>query len=897
MKCPVCKKDIGDAEHCPECLSASADSVRSEILDRPKFDLAENENAGTEAAIPDDLGPGSAGNGANVERNIIDEANTSNRQSDVGSEEKKGEFGDQISKAERFVSENSRRAPDVDVANNSSNIGVQIANLGKLFLSGDRESNKPRHSLYADTRALPKLSSPPQCLKDELSERSKELGETHMLVLACASWDIAFSSADSLLTELGIDDLHKRRLYNVKDRFQEGSDITVESFLPAEEEEPGSAAVIVDALSDSGHEYVTSLISDHSGLYRLKEKAIYLISIVRPAYVDEHSANPQLQSGCSYWKISYLDCLLKTYFAERHLELKQVIEEEVKVGWWDTEESGLCYELERFIKAGTALKTIEDRKGNRPPALLPPESIFQDESSDDPPVLSAEVRIERTVIYVATYFQNLAPREFNEIVEALLRDDDDTEPAPQAGEVEQLRAGQSGGRAVIDIWREHKDRFMWRYLKETAASDEMTTVVDFANPSARPLLKSYLEDSRRYYVKDQFSLLQRRGFLFHPDNRVAENMIRLTANAFVSYPDEFNKDWLVSLIVNLYDSFSGDRAAVPVFENGILSFLSFVPSNRAAWGYSRMSELIRELIKLPQTADLVNRALSDLMRMRYYEPVLNIVKRLRFAADFDGLYWLKRLFDNGDSDIRQQAFVYLYYTVKESDSDIHQTLNRLESWVPSADPNRRNWPKSTCFALLLLIRYSFQTIRNATEKHKNARLDAGPIEYSLLSFANDAAARTGVERIFRWLLHPAIANTVRDLESDPQMKNLLSDLDLESNPHRVLGILLVEWTVILLRHSDFADDDLNQSADQLQDGDGLKMVRRVFALLIENASRLMSDVHRKDLIDFWEDCNRELLRMMTRVGRENREQMFARWKNVFFMTQELRKAPTRKQAA
>lgn len=877
MNCPICQKDTGDAEQCPECEGTAGESAPPQTRDDKTADFVATEDARTDSEFPDDPEPKTSNDGSNTDPNA-----------------------EQRKSSGRNAAENR-----FDVKDTTAGVlANQIGTFNALFQDSGGNSRRQKHSLYADTSVLPKVSSPtPQCLKDELSDRLKELNETHMLVLGCASWDVAFSSADSLVAQLGIDDSHKRRLYNVKDRFREGSDITIESFLPEEEEEQGSAAVVVDALSDSGQEYVTSLMSDHSGLYRLKEKAIYLISIVRPGYVDQHSADPGLRSGCAYWKISYLDCLLKSHFAEEHLQLKKDIEAQVKRGWWDTEESGLCYELERYIKAGTARETIKERQGTRPPALLPPDSIFQDESAEEPPVLSAAKRIEQTVVYVATYFQKLAPREFNEIVEALLRDLDDTEPASKPVEVGQP-PGQSAGRAVIDIWREHKDRFMWRYLKETAASGEMTTVVDFANPSARPLLKSYLEDIRRYYVKDHFSLLQRRGFLFHSDTRVAENMVRLTANAFVSYPDEFNKDWLVSLIVNLYDSFSGDRAAVPVFENGILSFLSFVSSNRAAWGYSRISELIRELIK-PQTADLVdrsladlvNRALSDLMRLRYYEPVLNIVKRLRFATDFDGLYWLKRLFDNGDSAIRQQAFVYLYYTVKESDSDIHQTLTGLESWVPAADPNRRSWSKSTCFALLLLIRYSFQTIRGATEKHKNARLDAGPIEYPLFSFVNDAAARTGVKRIFEWLLHPAMANTVRDLESDPQMKNLLSDLDLESNPHRVLGILLVEWTVILLRHGDLADDALNQLADQLPDGDRVKMVRVVFALLIENASGLMSEVHRKDLIGFWEDCNRELLRLMTHVGRDQREQMFVRWKNVFFMIQELRKAQTKKQVA
>ena len=871
MNCRICQKDIGDAEQCPECAVTTPESVQPQTPDDTTSDSAETESLRTDSEYRDDSEPKIGNNGSS---------------SDPNTEERKS---------------SARNVPDVRFDTKDSKAGVQAGYINQLiaqFEDSGGKSRRQKHSLYADTSVLPKVSSPtPQCLEDELSERLKELNETHMLVLACASWDVAFSSADSLVAQLGIDDSHKRRLYNVKDRFREDSDITIDSFLPAEEEEQGRAAVIVDALSDSGQEYVTSLMSDRSGLYRLKDKAIYLISIVRPAYVDQHSTNPQQQSGCSYWKISYLDCLLKTHFAEQHLQLKKDIEEGVKVGWWDTEESGLCFELERYIKAGTALNTIKERTGIRPPPLLPPKSIFQVESAEDPPVVSAEVRIERTVIYVATYFQNLAPREFSEIVEALLRDLDETAPAPKPVEVDQLFVGQSAGRTVIDIWREHKDRFMWRYLKETAASDEMTPVVDFANSTARTLLRSYLEDVRRYYVKDQFSLLQQRGFLFHPDTRVAENMIRLTANAFVNYPDEFNKDWLVGLVVNLNDSFAGDRAAVPVFENGILSFLSFVPSNRAAWGYSRISELIRELIKLPQTADMVNRSLSDLMRLRYYESVLNIVKRLRFAADFDGLYWLKRLFDNGDSGIRQQAFVYLYYTVKDTDSDIHRTLTKLESWVPAADPNRRSWPKSTCFALLLLIRYSFQTIRGVTEKHTNTRLDAGPIDYPLFSFANDVAAREGVERVLRWLLHPAMANTVRDLESDPQMKNLLSDLDLESNPHKVLAILLVEWTVILLGRSDLTADDSNQSVNQSPDDDRFKIARQVFALLIENALGLMSDVQLKDSIGFWEDCNRELLRLMTRVDRDKREQMFARWKNVFFFIQELRTAQGKKQAA
>ena len=894
MKCPICKKDIGDAGECPHCHGLTADSMGSDIQNEARSAVAETGSSPSDGTS-DSSEPGSI---HDVTRNPnTTEGQIANSPSDVTAENQHSESQIPIDKRDHVIRDESRKAPDVDLTNLGSNIGVQINNLEKLLFGGDGESRKPKHSLYADTRTLPKISSPPQCLEDELGDRSKELGETHMLVLACASWDVAFSSADRLLTQLGIHDSNKRRLYSVKDRFQEGSDITMESFLPAEEDDKGKAAVIVDALSDSGHEYVTSLISDHSGLFLLKEKSIYLISIVRPQYVDQHSASPRLQSGCSYWKISYLDCLLKSHFADQHEQLKKDIQDEVEVGWWDTEESGLCYELERFINAGTALATIEERKLTRPTPPLPPQSIFQDESKAGPPVLSAEERIEQTVIYVATYFQNLAPREFNEIVEALLRDRDNREPSPNSDEIARPSAGKTSRRPVIDIWTEHKDRFMWRYLKETAASGEMTTVVDFANSSARALLKLHLEDVRRYYVKDQFSLLQRLGFLFHPNTRVAENMIRLTANAFVSYPDGFNKEWLVGLIVNLNDSFGNNRAAVPVFENGLLSFLSVVPSNQAAWGYSRISELIRELIKLPQSADLVNRSLSDLIRLRYYEPVLNIVKRLRFTTEFDGLYWLKRLFDNGDPAIRQQAFVHLYYTVKDTDSDIHETLTKLESWVPIGDPNRRSWPKSTCFALLLLIRYGFQTVRRVAEKRTNTQLEAGPVDYPLFNFANDAAAREGVERIIKWLLHPAMANTVRDLESDPQMNNLLSDLDLESNPHRVLGILLVEWTVILIGNKDSAAAEINQSVDHLPEGHRSKVARQVFALLIGNALALMTDVQRKDLIGFWEECNRELLRLMTQVDRDKRDQMFVRWKNVFFLIQELRKARGKKQAA
>lgn len=831
MECPICKIDIGDANFCPDCEGANTTVNLSR--DEPQ-----------DASVSIDL----------------PEAGFTGSNNDVP----------------KTTDEESR---GVLFETNDAEIENQIGKQYNYFFGPEGTSTERRqeHHLYTDTYQLGEApASVPTCLLKEIDAELRKLEDVHVLIIGCASSEIAVGAAHALIGSLGIFERRQRRGFNIRDETQDGFDISIESFLPEEEEEDGKrSAVIVDARSESGQSFAISLIGDSMARGRLKQSKVYLLFTVTPPYVD----------GIRYqstWKISYLDCLLKSHFPTKHSELKSKIEKQADLGWWNPDESKLCYEVKDYIDEGRLLDEIDKRTGVPPPPL-PPESVFIDEE-----------HIEKTVVYVATYFPDLSPTEFCETVEAILPDREVGGSIPDLKNneaAEERVASQQNGQRIVEIWRDYKDTFIWRHLRETLSHDEIR-VLDFANPRARDSIKSYLDRSRRYYVKDQFNILLQKGFLFHPSTRVSENMIRLTAENAVAYPDEFSKDWLVEIIKNLHERYHPDRNGARQRENPLFYFLDRVRFNNEGRGYSRIAELIRTLIKVPQKADMVNRCLADLMRLKRYDAVLNIIKRLRFADEFDGLYWLKQLFDRrvdrrDATDIRPQAFNYLYYTLKEANGDIHRTLDKLDSWLPEANTDRRGYSGSAYFALRLFIKYCFETIDRFDENDASASIEF-PLFNLPADTTNEEESRL-INRLVRWLLHPALTGSLRVSQTESWMKRLPEVADDRKRANQLIAILLAEWSVIV---PDRRQPPTINEYDTKLETTASDRIRTVFDQFLTRVASQLSDEQRKDLITYWDESNRRSLFSPTNAAapqlaaRRNHEA--DRWYRVFSLGQEFR---------
>lgn len=768
---------------------------------------------------------------------------------------------------------------------------------GDIIMKVGPQEEKENRSLYTDTYEISSAyTDPVKTTGENLRPYVSQLEDKRLLVIGCENAYIAFDAAKALITKLGITDQKRRRGYNVEEGFQQDTNITIQSLLPDKKEAKDNkdCAVVVNALGSSGQSFVNSLLDDFTIHDRLRESSIYLLLVVSPTYLAARRTT--LGVDVPRWEISYLKYLLRSYSARtktKQADLESRIRRQQATGWWATEESKLCYEVKDYIDQDTLIDELKHRDETEPPPPWNSKDVFKDER-----------RIENTVLYVATYFSSVTPGEFCEIVEALLPDREIREEVPpykdSTTHPDEQAIPNPISSPAVELWHDYKDRFIREYLHETVADVGMTTVVDFTQSTARDSFKNYLGSARCYYVKDQFNLLLQKGFLFHPSTRVSENMIKLTAENALAYPDEFSKDWLVEIIKNLHERYHPDRNGARQRENPLFYFLDRVRFNKQGWGYSRVAELIRALIKVPQKADLVNRCLADLMRLKHYDAVLNLIKRLRFASEFDGLYWLKQLFDRKDAvEIRPQAFSYLYYTLKEANGDIHKTLDKLDSWLPDADTDRRGYSGSAYFALRLFIKYCFETIDRFDANAVSASIDF-PL-FNLPADTTDEEASRLIDRLVRWLLHPALTGALRE---SPWIKRLAevaderkraAEVDQRKRANRLIAVLLAEWSVILPdRRQPPAINE--QEHDAPLETTAAERIRKVFDQFLTRVASQLSETQRKDLITYWEESNRRsLLSPTDAAAPQEREPLAARrkreadrWFRVFSLGQEFR---------
>src|SRR6185295_8002834 len=140
--------------------------------------------------------------------------------------------------------------------------------------------------------------------------------------------------------------------------------------------------------------------------------------------------------------------------------------------------------------------------------------------------------IEKTLFYVAIYFPDIAVSEFAELVEALLGGREVLGTIPQFA-FDNYKATWSQSpkeQSLVDIWNENRYRLIRNKLfRETISYGDTLKSIDFADYRMRSCLRDYLESERKFFLREQFDVLQRKGFLFHPSSRVGERAVQLAA--------------------------------------------------------------------------------------------------------------------------------------------------------------------------------------------------------------------------------------------------------------------------------------------------------------------------------------------------------------------------------
>lgn len=453
------------------------------------------------------------------------------------------------------------------------------------------------------------------------------------------------------------------------------------------------------------------------------------------------------------------------------------------------------------------------------------ESLFKETDS-----------IKGIVLYVATFFPNLSPPDFERVVSFLLAEQTTnvtvkSQITTEQGEVRLIE--KSENKPLTEIWKESQHDILFQScLLRSVEREDSSQIIDFNAPDLREKLKKFLKEERTIYLSQQFK--QARLLIFDSSVKtIAINAIYLSVDMAIASPSTYGEDWLFEIIVRFTDK-ANKTIDIDSEAGQQLNRLAseIAAENRRKFVFVRISRLIEEMLAYSQLKPVVKQFLEDLMSEKRYDAVLGIVKRLRSVVEFDELYWVKQLLDRGNEDARSQAYKFLYSQLEQSNSRIYEMLETIKTWLPKSDSPPRKYSQSNKYALQLLFEYSLETISEMDVKHYGCY----PSKYPLFAPLNSDSIESNIKTLISWIFY-------LDDEGELAIQHIDEDIN-NTELIQLIGFLFVGWFMILLG---LEKKEPAPEASQIADN----LIRQI--ILHTNRSQ------QKELVHFWEELIDELL--------------------------------------
>jgi hypothetical protein len=346
-----------------------------------------------------------------------------------------------------------------------------------------------------------------------------------------------------------------------------------------------------------------------------------------------------------------------------------------------------------------------------------------------------EAPIIRTILFVASFFPNLSSADFSELVGKFLKTEPDvikTEPAGENGET------LSKTVSLINLWNLKAHIFTERCLLARTTSEQGYRV-GFENPAHTAYFRERFE-SRFFVFLDRklFQILDF-GLIFHPSDAVSANCI----NFMVDYIPEVGErytEWVIEIfrfLEKVENDLSVLKARFKIEELGNKRFC-----------YERLADLFRAM-----SGEVLEKVgweiMNRLVRGRCFRSALILIKKLEFAPNLDASYWLKQLYERGDSEIKDEALEYVFDSV--IGTSVPRMIDRVKVWLSEETTAAGNYSDSTNAALNLILDYYSYQLLVFDEQFYGLE----PSQFGLFRFDSDSSPETQLDLIVKYLMHPA----------------------------------------------------------------------------------------------------------------------------------------------
>lgn len=591
--------------------------------------------------------------------------------------------------------------------------------------------------------------------------------------------------------------------------------------------------ILVDALHTQADTFPESILGNSARIEAarqdLKNSKLSLVVVVNHDYATEKKlSQPNLSyKSFSYWNIPFLEPFFQHRFPD-HETLLAEIAKQCASGKWEESESGFTQQIINYYVTDV-LRDIINNGGPKDP----------DSSAED--LLKAACPVEKTVLYTATFFNEITSPEFCRVVESLLGSRTMLKNVPDISTNGSTPATAQLEIPLHRIWDEKKDDIFTELLVETSTATDSPRTVSLSEFNLAEPLRKLFEKRHRFYVIDQFKALQQAGIFFYPSLRLAKNTTQLAVDLAQIYPDEFNEGWIVTLVMRIRSYFATGASDEERVEDPMFHFLSNTQPGAFHVAFARVSEVCKRFLESPQQKSVVPNSLEYLMQNEYPQEVLWLIKQLKSNPEFDDWYWLKQLLHRADLKTKYLTYYYILSYLKQLGTRVYEGLKRIEEWLPPTD--RSKLTDFDTFIFRILIKYFLDTIARFKGRHYGK----WPSRYALFTLTDEKTANSRFASLANCLLHPGVDRT-------------LGGLNIDGTRIDLIGILLAEWSFILLgTPSTPPTSAKNGKEDEPNDEAQNCTASQMFDLLVKQFLSRLDVQQRLELLKYWTHYDSALL--------------------------------------
>ena len=678
-----------------------------------------------------------------------------------------------------------------DTSVNTQIVANRVEKINQFF-----KVEKEASSFDDPTDPLPQRSSelPDFDLQEELENNFKKLEQERIILIDCFDERVSLAAFYGLIERLEVKD-YENRMLTFSGENRRRTDLHIGIFANEKIKIGGKEKLIIliSLNTDSQSFFDSMFIKDRIDIDRIKqtlcEKHILLVCMINSDLIRETLKVKRTEFSFPYWNIPFLPLLMKLHFSESEAKyFENKVFEQKKDGLWGENEESFYKLIQSYLRDVEQFKKeIEKRSQYREGNDV--KEFLQNLKPVKPyELLKDEAPIKKTVLYIATFFPNLSPHDFEQLVLLLLEGKKITTYEKSYKEIKnnEVKTIETPvEKYLTEIWNEHSCSILEECYIKTVRLENSLLIVDFSEPYLRGEFKRYLEKKDFLYVQRQFERFRDVGLLFNfnVSEKVIENLIILSAEMAVSDPDYYGENRLFNIIIaNLEESEFLEQQLIDLKKKEIVIL--------------RLSELIREMLNYPQLKKIIKNFFKVLMQTQHHdlmlEIILGITKRLRFMPQFDVLYWIKNLLDQGQKEVKEQAYAVLLEQAKQSGFRIYELLKTVQEWLPERDRDFKKYSSSNQYALGFIIHYCVYTFYKLTVKDYGCWPSRYPLFATLLG---DERSAKKLELLVAWFFHPGMQFVLDKIFIDEN----IDDEDINNPIHidELIADFLEIWFVIL----------------------------------------------------------------------------------------------------